>query len=484
MAQTMKTLLMPILLLMLMAIVEATPPGVAKSPSYARCLIKKYKYCYNLKLVCPKSCPHQCTVDCVSCKSICVGYKSPPPPQTPTHSPPSYPPPSPPTKTPTPPTASTPPPSPPTSSPSSPPPPAPTTPTPPTTSSPPPSIPSSPTPPSPTPPSPSPPPSTPSPTPPAATPPSFPTPSPPISSSPPPTPKTVKCKNKKYPQCYNMEQVCPSSCPGGCEVDCVTCKPVCSCDRPGAVCQDPRFIGGDGITFYFHGKKDRDFCLFSDSNLHINAHFIGKRNQNMKRDFTWVQSIAILFDKHQLFIGTQKTATWEDSIDRLTLTFDNEPITLTEVEGATWQSTSSPSVFVNRLADTNSVMVEVEGSFRITAKVVPITKEDSRIHNYGITKEDSFAHLDLGFKFLSLSNEVSGVLGQTYRPDYVSRVNIGATMPVLGGDKNFETSSLFSTDCAVARFGGSDGEASLENLELPSLICASGIDGQGVICRR
>ena len=89
------------------------------------------------------------------------------------------------------------------------------------------------------------------------------------------------------------------------------------CDRPGAVCQDPPFIGGDGITFYFHGKKDHDFCLLSDSNLHINAHFIGKRNQNMKRDFTWVQSIAILYDKHQLFIGAQKTATWKDSIDRL-----------------------------------------------------------------------------------------------------------------------------------------------------------------------
>ena len=89
------------------------------------------------------------------------------------------------------------------------------------------------------------------------------------------------------------------------------------CDRPGAVCQDPPFIGGDGITFYFHGKKDHDFCLLSDSNLHINAHFIGKRNQNMKRDFAWVQSIAILYDKHQLFIGAQKTATWKDSIDRL-----------------------------------------------------------------------------------------------------------------------------------------------------------------------
>lgn len=75
------------------------------------------------------------------------------------------------------------------------------------------------------------------------------------------------------------------------------------CDRVGAVCQDPRFIGGDGVTFYFHGKKDRDFCLVSDSNLHINGHFIGRRNQDMKRDFTWVQALGILFDTHQLHVG-------------------------------------------------------------------------------------------------------------------------------------------------------------------------------------
>jgi hypothetical protein len=157
------------------------------------------------------------------------------------------------------------------------------------------------------------------------------------------------------------------------------------CDRPGAVCQDPRFIGGDGITFYFHGKKHRNFCLVSDSNLHINAHFIGRRNQNMKRDFTWVQSIGILFSKHQLLIGAQKTATWDDSIDCLALAFDGQPVVLPESEPARWQSSSSPSVVIIRLADTNNVMVEVEGSLRITAKVVPITEQDSRIHNYGIT---------------------------------------------------------------------------------------------------
>ncbi|OMO63290.1 putative cyclase protein [Corchorus olitorius] len=254
------------------------------------------------------------------------------------------------------------------------------------------------------------------------------------------------------------------------------------CDKPGAVCQDPRFIGGDGTTFYFHGKKDQDFCLVSDSNLHINAHFIGRRNENMGRDFTWVQSIVILFENHQLFLGALKTSTWDDSIDRLVLTFDGEPVTLPESQGAKWQS---GKVSITRGSATNYVTVEVEGIFKITAKVVPITEEDSRIHNYGITKEDCFAHLDLGFKFYSLSNEVHGVLGQTYKPGYVSRLNIGAKMPVMGGYRDFHTSSLFAPDCAVARFtGSSDGDALMMPSEMPGLSCGSGIDGRGVVCKR
>ncbi|KAK8568196.1 hypothetical protein V6N13_106130 [Hibiscus sabdariffa] len=422
------------LLLALVAMAVATPPGIANNPSRARCNIKKYKYCYNLEHVCPKFCPGgQCTVNCVSCKPVCLdGTYAPPDGGDKTSTPPSPSsqyenPPSSPTPTyPTP----------------SPPPPSPETTYPPTESQ-------------------NPPPSPPSQ---SANPPSSPTqtyppppPSPPTQSqSPPPytPPKTVKCKNKNYTKCYDMKHVCPSSCAGDCEVDCVTCKPVCNCDRPGAVCQDPRFIGGDGTTFYFHGKKDQDFCLVSDPNLHINGHFIGKRNADMKRDFTWVQSIAILFDNHQLFAGALKTSTWDDSIDRLSLTFDGQPVNLPEREGAKWQSADIPTVSITRASDTNHVIVEAEGKFKITAKVVPITEEDSRIHNYGITKEDCFAHLDLGFKFYSLSDQVNGVLGQTYKPGYVSHLNIGAKMPVMGGGRDFHSSNLFAPDCAVARFTG------------------------------
>ncbi|KAH6794010.1 hypothetical protein C2S52_004487 [Perilla frutescens var. hirtella] len=716
-------------LLLFVAIAGAdTPPGIANNPSHARCLIKKYKMCYNLEHVCPKFCPDSCTVNCVSCKPYCGPATAPPPEEasppdhgsggegkspppsndgegapppkgdgegkgdddgkgkspppsndgqgapppkgdgegkgddgkgkspspsndgkeapppkgkgddegkgddggdgkgkgngkgdndgkgsppkaSPPPPPPQYPPSTPPspqnpptpstppTQTPPPltPSPSTPPtqtPSPPTPTPPSPstpttptpPPPTPTspspstpptpTPSPPISTPPPPSTPITPTPPPPTPTSPSPSPSTPptqtpppptptfpspstppTPTPPpTSTPPSpltptqtpspptptpqspspstpptpTPTPSPttPTPSTPPtPTPHTPtppapstppvpapsstpltpywppppsddseaaggrrqRCKNKNYPQCYGVEHVCPTSCSNTCEVDCVTCKPVCKCDMPGAVCQDPRFIGGDGITFYFHGKKDRDFCLVTDPNLHINAHFMGRRNQNMKRDFTWVQSIAILFGDHQLFIGAKKTATWDDAVDRLSLAFDGEPIALSTIEGTAWQPEALPTAAVRRDSDTNSVVIEVESLFKISAKVVPITRHESRVHNYGITEDDCFAHLELGFKFSSLNANVNGVLGQTYRDNYVSRVKMGVPMPVLGGEREFAVSTIFATDCAVSMFHGGEvsenGEAAAA-LELPSMKCGSGIGGRGVVCRR
>ncbi|CAI0557398.1 unnamed protein product [Linum tenue] len=296
--------------------------------------------------------------------------------------------------------------------------------------------------------------------------------------------------NKNYNACYYREFLCPSNCPYDCVVDCVTCRPVCSCDKPGAVCQDPRFIGGDGITFYFHGKKDRDFCLVSDENLHINAHFIGKRNPKMTRDFTWVQSIAIFFDSHRITVGALKTSTWDDSVDRLYVTFDGEPLLLPERQGASWESgttaATAPRTSVTRSADANSVVVEVEGKLRIAAKVVPITKEDSRIHNYGVTSDDCLAHLDLGFRFDALSGDVNGVLGQTYKAGYVSPVSVSAKMAVMGGEREFETSSLFAPDCKAARFVGSagGGGATAEGIYLPSLKCESGIEGRGVVCKR
>ncbi|XP_052185016.1 uncharacterized protein LOC127796725 [Diospyros lotus] len=301
-------------------------------------------------------------------------------------------------------------------------------------------------------------------------------------------PRRVRCREVGFPKCFKMWYFCPSACRSTCLMDCVSCKPVCSCDYPGAVCQDPRFVGGDGITFYFHGRKDQDFCLLSDADLHINAHFIGKRNPNLKRDFTWVQSIGVLFGIHNLLVAAKPTSTWDDAVDRLDISFDGAPIPLPAVDGAKWMtSPTAPIVSVTRTSDANRVTVEVAEVFRVNAQVVPITAEESRIHGYNITDEDCFAHLELAFKFYNLTDMVDGVMGQTYRRDYVSKVKVNSVMPVMGGAGKFSTSGIFAADCKAARFGqrvGGDLGSGRSASAYSTVVCKSGGEGNGVVCKR
>ncbi|XVE94474.1 hypothetical protein REPUB_Repub02eG0012000 [Reevesia pubescens] len=292
--------------------------------------------------------------------------------------------------------------------------------------------------------------------------------------------RKAACHNPLFGNCYGILLNCPPGCPRLCEVDCRLCKPYCACDRPGAVCQDPRFIGGDGIMFYFHGKKDKEFCLVSDFNVHINAHFIGKRSQK-GRDFTWVKSIGILFDSHQLYIGARRVSKWRESVENMLIKLDGKDVLVPAGEGQTWQSPEA-GLKIQRLAETNKVRLRVEGMVEIVARVVPITSEESRVHGYDVTEDDCFAHLELNFKFDSLSTMVDGVLGQTYKPNYQSRVKLSVAMPIMGGAHKFATSNLFATDCAVSNFGLK--AETLQGGEPLSFECGGGSGGKGMACRR
>ncbi|KAF9621763.1 hypothetical protein IFM89_027617 [Coptis chinensis] len=288
------------------------------------------------------------------------------------------------------------------------------------------------------------------------------------------------CHNPYYGNCYGISHNCPPGCPRLCEVDCRLCKPYCACDRPGAVCQDPRFIGGDGIMFYFHGKKDKDFCLVTDSNIHINAHFIGKRSKK-GRDFTWVQAIGLLFGSHQLHLGALQVAKWQEVTENMLIKLDGENILVPAGEGKTWRSPGA-GLRIQRHAEANLVTVEVAGLFKILARVVPITPHESKVHGYDVTQEDCFAHLELNFKFYSLSSNVNGVLGQTYRPSYRSRVKMAAPMPIMGAAELFTCPHLFAIDCAVSNFNKKiDEEKGGEPL---NVACGGGSGAKGMVCRR
>ncbi|KAI3688188.1 hypothetical protein L1987_81898 [Smallanthus sonchifolius] len=133
--------------------------------------------------------------------------------------------------------------------------------------------------------------------------------------------------------------------------------------------------------FYFHGGKGRDFALVSDTNLQINAHFIGSRPNGRRRDYTWVQSVSIMFDIHTLIISAKKAAQWDDSVDKLLVKWDGEEVTVPFDGEAEWKTdTGVREVVVERTDDTNAVKVTVGGLVSIHMKAVPVTKEDDKAH--------------------------------------------------------------------------------------------------------
>lgn len=205
--------------------------------------------------------------------------------------------------------------------------------------------------------------------------------------------------------------------------------------------------------FYFHGANSGDFTLVSDDRFQINVHFIGTRPRGRKRDYTWVQALSVMFDSHTLVIAAKKVAKWDEHFDALAINWDGKDITVPADGVAEWRDGEEAMVVVERTRQFNSVKVTVlNGLIEMNLKVVPITQEDDKMHGYNIPQSDSFAHLEMQFKFGNLTERVEGILGQTYRPGYVSPVKKGVAMPIMGGEDRYRTSSLLSTECVLCRF--------------------------------
>lgn len=238
-----------------------------------------------------------------------------------------------------------------------------------------------------------------------------------------------------------------------------------NCDGYGSLCYDPRFIGGDGVMFYFHGAKGGNFAIVSDDKFQINAHFIGTRPQGRTRDYTWVQALAVMFDTHTLDIAAKRVSQWDDNVDSLIVKWDGKAVTIPTDGEAEWRANGDErEVVVERTDEANSVRVTVSGLLEMDIRVKPIGEKENKVHNYQLPADDAFAHLETQFRFKNLTDFVEGVLGQTYRPGYVSPVKRGVAMPMMGGEDKYQTLSLYSTSCNLCSFKRPTGIASSEGL--------------------
>ncbi|KAM7502072.1 hypothetical protein LguiB_000976 [Lonicera macranthoides] len=285
----------------------------------------------------------------------------------------------------------------------------------------------------------------------------------------------ARCKSNNA-ACHMKNITCPAECPQkrptknkkqkACYINCgVKCEATCkwrksNCDGNGALCYDPRFVGGDGVMFYFHGSKGGDFAVVSDNNLQINAHFIGSRPQGRTRDYTWVQALSIMFDTHTLVLAASKVSHWDDSVDTLMVRWDGELVTIPTDGLAEWRASDAErKVRVERTDDTNAVRVKVAGLVEMDVKVTPISEKENKVQNYQLPSNDAFAHLETQFRFTNLSDKVEGILGKTYRPGYISPAKRGVPMPMMGGEDKYQTPSLYSPLCKVCMFQAKSGTA-------------------------
>lgn len=249
---------------------------------------------------------------------------------------------------------------------------------------------------------------------------------------------------------------------------------------------DPRFIGGDGIVFYFHGKSNEHFNLVSDFNLQINARFIGLRPAGRPRDYTWIQALGILFDMHAFSVEATKAESWDDGVDHLKFYYERKELDLSEGYPSIWESSES-GIKVERTSNKNGAFITIPEVAEISVNVVPITKEDDRIHNYQLPSNDCFAHLDVQFRFYSLSTKVEGVLGRTYQPDFKNPAKPGVQVPVVGGENKYRTSSLLSSKCNSCIFSpaGVSKESDALVMDFGTLDCTGGSSGgRGIVCRK
>ncbi|KAK7816282.1 hypothetical protein CFP56_044171, partial [Quercus suber] len=143
---------------------------------------------------------------------------------------------------------------------------------------------------------------------------------------------------------------CPAECPTStpkdpkakvCYVNCDSpiCKAACkhrkpNCNAPGAGCYDPRFI-----------------------------------------------ALGVLFDTKTFSLEAITAATWDDEVDHLKFSYNGRELVIREGHLYAWKSLEN-DLIVERTSNKNSVVVTLPELAEISVNVVPVTKEDDRIHNY------------------------------------------------------------------------------------------------------
>jgi Root cap len=178
---------------------------------------------------------------------------------------------------------------------------------------------------------------------------------------------------------------------------------------------------------FFHraGVPGKHYCLVSDSLVHVNVFYDGRFDvwgNNTHKPLTWIRKVGILWGKHTIELEAREGSEWKYQNGYMSrILVDGREVSLnSQGESATFDEGKIEILWAaakQRSGDDyiDVYHVTVGNTLKMIAKIRP---EVALLR----TNEDGIVHFTLEFPVLHLSENVHGVLGQTYRPDHKDRL--------------------------------------------------------------
>ncbi|CAI7884553.1 unnamed protein product, partial [Closterium sp. NIES-54] len=252
------------------------------------------------------------------------------------------------------------------------------------------------------------------------------------------------------------------------------------CNPAANVVNDPHLVGAFGTHFDFNGRPDKAFCLLTDRDLHVNMLLRGYYSDDTenaalvvdgKAVHTWIKELGLVWfangADHKLRLAARGGKQQERGEGFMkTIEIDGEEIP----RMAVGDEVTSDGGLTLRFA-----ALEKEGPYDVdyyTLAIDGLVSLDLRLRvaNPKLqTPNDAEAHINVGIVELEHTDDVHGVLGQTYRPDHAARAadfqRLIANLhrPISsdseegvgfldGTPRSYESSSVLSVDCAHTEY--------------------------------
>ncbi|CAI5960991.1 unnamed protein product [Closterium sp. NIES-65] len=262
-----------------------------------------------------------------------------------------------------------------------------------------------------------------------------------------------------------------------------------NCSRIGGSCpytkNDPHFQGVQGMRFELNGAPEKTFCLLTDRNVHVNMQMRGYYDtrtvgatvlRNGKAVRTWIRALGFVWRaavgeaEHKFRVvacagkqqergdGFLSVAEMDrEAIPRMTQ--PGEALSLPRGLTFTFFGIESGSAFVKDVYHvTIAGLLEMEIKLRVAHPLLQIA-------------EDAETHINVAFDAVEATNQVHGIMGQTYREgrgkramDYNTLAHALGRLVAAdaaegagfldGETADYESTSVLAADCRFSAFHG------------------------------